>query len=224
MMGPNLFLLSAPRAGSTQLARWLGSHSDITLSAVKEPNFFSAHEFPPEIVGATHLNDIDPGEFARGPQNRPRQFAVFRRAEDYAALFDRMTTRWRIDASTSYLACPEAPAAIRAFAPRARLIFLTRDPVERALSHYRLARRTGRTMDSLGQVLRHETNGDLAIAEQYLLRPSAQVNGIARFQRLFPPNQCLKLEFASLFCQARNRAGQNCRMVRYRSRRIRSRH
>ena len=154
MMGPNLFLLSAPRAGSTQLARWLGSHSDITLSAVKEPNFFSAHEFPPEIVGATHLNDIDPGEFARGPQNRPRQFAVFRRAEDYAALFDRMTTRWRIDASTSYLACPEAPAAIRAFAPRARLIFLTRDPVERALSHYRLARRTGRTMDSLGQVLR----------------------------------------------------------------------
>ena len=40
MSTPNLFLIAAPRAGSTQLAYWMDSHPDISLSRVKEPNYF----------------------------------------------------------------------------------------------------------------------------------------------------------------------------------------
>ena len=35
MTTPNLFLVAAPRTGSTQLAHWLASHPDVSLSLVK---------------------------------------------------------------------------------------------------------------------------------------------------------------------------------------------
>ena len=193
--GPNLFLIAAPRAGSTQMARWLASHGEIQLSAVKEPNFFSAHEFDPLHVAQSHLNDVDPARFAEGDQARTAQFAVFRKDSDYQALFQRMSAPWRMEASTSYLACPETPAAIKDMVPDARLIFLTRDPLTRALSHYRLARRTGRVQASLGEVLEDEISGRTPIGERILLRPSNQAAGLRRYQSLFKPNQCLFLQF-----------------------------
>lgn len=156
MTGPSLFLMAAPRAGSTQLARWLSSHPDIALTPVKEPTHFAAHDFPEAYVRATHLNDVDPARYRPG---RTAQFAVFRDRADYLRLFDGLTERWRCDASTSYLACPEAPAAIRAACPAARVITLTRAPLDRALSHYGLAWRTGRTRLPLGAELDAELAG-----------------------------------------------------------------
>lgn len=191
---PNLFLIAAPRAGSTQLARWLDSHPDISLSGVKEPNHFSAHEFPPDYVRQTHLNDVPPV----GPPARPAQFAIFRDRTAYQRLFAPLTIRWRLDASTTYLACPEAPAAIRKACPDARIILLTRDPLERALSHYRLALRTGRTRASLAQEIEAELSGKRPIAAHYLLRPSRQSDGVARVRASFPPDHILHLTFAEL--------------------------
>ena len=181
MTMPNLFLVAAPRAGSTQLARWLATHPDISISLVKEPNFFSAHEFDPAYVAASHLNDIDPTK----PVNKPTQFAVFRDADRYAALFANMTTPWRMEASTSYLSCPQAPDLIAESCPDARVILLHREPVARALSHYQLARRTGRTQASLRSELQAEIEGHMPYAARYLLRPSVQSPGIARFKHVF---------------------------------------
>lgn len=191
---PNLFLIAAPRSGSTQLARWLDSHPDISLSGVKEPNHFSAHEFPPDYVAKTHLNDVPP----IGPPPRPAQFAIFRDRAAYQRLFSPLTTRWRLDASTTYLACPEAPAAIRDTCPQARIILLTRTPFDRALSHYRLALRTGRTRESLAQEIRAEQSGAQPIAAHYLLRPSRQSDGVVRVRACFPPDQVLHLTFDEL--------------------------
>lgn len=198
-MGPNLFLVAAPRSGSTQLARWLDSHPDIALSPVKEPNHFSADGFDPARVAACHLNDVDPETYARGRLRRRAQFAVFRERADYDALFAGMTAPWRMEASTSYLACPQAPARIAAQAPAARLILLTRAPLDRALSHYRLARRTGRTRMSLGQALAAEQAGQVPLAERFLLHPSVEQGpGIARFAAQFPAEQCLPLAFETM--------------------------
>lgn len=181
MTMPNLFLIAAPRAGSTQLARWLATHPDISLSLVKEPNFFAAHEFDPAYAAASHLNDIDPAK----PVTRPTQFAVFRDPARYGALFENMTTRWRMEASTSYLSCPQSPDLIAASCPDARVILLHREPVARAVSHYQLARRTGRTQASLLTELEAEITGQLPCAARYLLRPSQQKPGVARFERTF---------------------------------------
>ena len=181
MTMPNLFLVAAPRTGSTQLAHWLASHPDVNLSLVKEPNFFAAHEFDPDYVTASHLNDIDPTRRV----SRPTQFAVFRDPDRYAALFDDMTTPWRMDASTSYLSCPEAPARIHTSCPGAKVILLTRDPFTRAISHYKLAQRTGRTRARLGDEIAAELTGQLPLAARYLLRHSQQESGVARFRAAF---------------------------------------
>ena len=71
----------------TQLTRWLASHPDIDISPVKEPNYYSQHEFSPEFVARDRLNDVDPQRYDPR-RDRPAQFAVFRQADSYAALFD----------------------------------------------------------------------------------------------------------------------------------------
>lgn len=193
-MGANLFLVAAPRAGSTQLAHWISSHPKVGLCPVKEPNFFSAHEIPEDFVRQTHLNDVDPATYDPH-KHRPTQFAVFREKTAYQRLFEPLKTTWRLDASTSYLSCPEAPAAMYAFDPNARVILLTRDPVDRALSHYRLAIRTGRTQFPLAVELEKEVRGEVPLPARFLLRPSRQKAGLARFKASFPPAQILALTF-----------------------------
>ena len=117
MNGPNLFLVAAPRSASTQLARWLGSHPDIGFAPVKEPNFFARADFDPDDVARRHLNDVDPER----PVTRQAQFAVFRSEARYRALFAGLSTPWRAEASTTYLASETAPGEIREFFPEADL-------------------------------------------------------------------------------------------------------
>jgi len=39
-MKPNLFVLGAPKCGTTSLVHWLGQHSEIFFSPKKEPHYF----------------------------------------------------------------------------------------------------------------------------------------------------------------------------------------
>lgn len=41
---PNLFIIGAPKCGTTSLHQWLGDHPQIHMSKVKEPFFFNNHE------------------------------------------------------------------------------------------------------------------------------------------------------------------------------------
>ncbi|MBV0911121.1 sulfotransferase [Anianabacter salinae] len=194
---PNLFLLAAPRAGSTQVFTWLDSHPDVWTPGVKEPNHYSARDFPATYVAASHLNDIDPARFLSRPSPPRVQFAVFRDPGQYAALYGPASAPWALDASTSYLASPSAVAALAAAHPGARAITLTRDPLGRALSHFRLARRTGRATGSLEDELALERSGALPPGACYLLRPSLQDDKVALVARLFGPRH-LALRFEDL--------------------------
>lgn len=107
--GPDLAIVGAARSGTTQLAARLSRHPAVDASAVKEPNYFSR-------------------EFERG-------------AEWYDAYFEpRSVTRVRFDASVSYTYpdFPEALGRLAEASPAAFVIYVVRDPVERAVSHYRL--------------------------------------------------------------------------------------
>ncbi len=208
MSVPNLFLIAAPRAGSTQLAYWMDSHPDIQLSRVKEPNHFSAHEFKADYVRTSHLNDVNPRQYIKSGCTRRAQFAVFRVRADYEALFSSSGSRWQFEASTSYMACPEAPANLKAYAPQARIILLTRNPLERSLSHYRLARRTGRVTHSLRQALLQEQMGATDLAARFLLRPSRQGPGCDRIKTLFDPARILSIEFEKLIASPQARLNE----------------
>jgi hypothetical protein len=107
---PNLFLVGAMKAGTNTLHRLLDAHPDIYMSKKpKEPSW---------IVGANSG-----------------------KSEDwYLGLFAGAgNARYAGEASTDYSRAPRlqaAPERIRRYAPDARVIYLMRDPLDRALSHY----------------------------------------------------------------------------------------
>ena len=108
---PDVVIAGAARSGTSYLAARLSSHPAIDGGAVKEPDFFSKH-------------------LARG-------------VDWYDGLFEpRRDGLLRLDASMSYTV-PQHPQALDRLAeaaPDAFVIYAVRDPLVRAVSHYRLLR------------------------------------------------------------------------------------
>ena len=105
MKRPELFLVGAPKCGTTSLYAQLQAHPEIFMSPVKEPAFFDVDLYQPT-----------PGT---------------RSLEQYLSYFaDASEEQLAGEASTSYLFSTRAAAEIAAFAPGAKIIAMVRDPVE----------------------------------------------------------------------------------------------
>jgi hypothetical protein len=106
---PNLFIVGAPKGGTTTLWRYLDQHPDVYMSPEKEPNFF-----------------LDPTPPVRVPSE-----------DAYLRLFaGARSETWLGEASGRYFSDPTTPARIREQVPGARIMIALRDPVERAYSSY----------------------------------------------------------------------------------------
>jgi len=112
---PNLFIVGAMKAGTTALHGHLDRHPDIFMSDPKEPGFFA---------------DPAPDADARAA---------------YLALFSAGAGQsWRGEASTRYTKTQDAAGVagrIAEYAPEARILYMVRDPVARAVSQYLFNRR-----------------------------------------------------------------------------------
>lgn len=118
---PNFFIIGAAKAGTTSLYAWLKQHPQVFMSPVKEPHFFS-HDLvktPRFVVTSLH---------------------------EYLRLFDRASGFKAIgEASASYFPFGRTVARrIKEKIPRAKIIVLLRDPLERAYADYLMYLRTGR--------------------------------------------------------------------------------
>ncbi len=103
----DLVIVGAARCGTSFLAAQLSAHPRIDPGSIKEPNFFSRN-------------------YERG-------------ADWYEGLFEpRTDDLLRLDASVSYTFphFPEALDRLAAHAPNALIIYVVRDPIPRAVSHY----------------------------------------------------------------------------------------
>jgi Sulfotransferase domain len=108
-------VIGAQKAGTTTLYRHLSAHPALYLPAEKEADFFNH----PERVARGwdwYLAEYFPG----APADR---------------LLGTVTPQ--------YMSDPAVPAVLFAHCPRARLIAILRDPVERAYSHHRMNVRRG---------------------------------------------------------------------------------
>ena len=115
---PNLFIVGAPRCGTTAMHRYLGAHPRILMSRVKEPTYFGS--------------DLRLVNVARPT------------LDDYLANFSgKEEAIWRGEASVHYLFSRRAAAEIRAFSPEARILILLRDPVAYLYSLHHIAVFTG---------------------------------------------------------------------------------
>jgi len=109
-MQPRVFIIGAMKSATTSLAELLARHPQVAVSQPKEPGYFSRDE-----------------RFARGEKWYLDHFAHARGGQLLC------------DASTCYSRSQRYPmAASRLFnyAPDAKLIYILRNPVERAYSHY----------------------------------------------------------------------------------------
>ncbi|MDA8343909.1 MAG: sulfotransferase [Thermaerobacter sp.] len=117
-MRPNFLIIGAPRSGTTALYEGLAQHPEIFMSPRKEPWF----------AGFTG----DPG-----PWMGPRDAQPVIGWADYERLFEGAGDANAVgEASTLYLASPEAPQRIKDSLPNVRLIAILRNPVDRAYSNF----------------------------------------------------------------------------------------
>lgn len=100
---PGVFLVGAPKSGSSALANFLAQHPEVSVSKVKETNFL--------------CRDLD--------LVRPRD------EDEYLSLFEvTPRTRALVDASILYMYSESAATAIAEYCPDPRILAVLRDPVE----------------------------------------------------------------------------------------------
>ena len=154
-------LIGVPKSGSTTLADWLQSHPGVAMARIKEPNFY-ATELDPQTFSEEFLRvspDAGLDYWAQSDPLPQRHQAFVRRPEDYARLWSHSQPgQLRIEASTSYFWSPSAAHALSAENPTATAIVVLRNPVDRAFSHYRMARKYGLVSGSFLDELAREAD------------------------------------------------------------------
>ena len=102
---PDLFLVGAPKCGTTALHEYLAQHPEIFMSPRKEPQFFAADIF--------------------GEQ---RNVTIL---EHYLGCFATANGQKRIgEGSTAYLGSQTAAREIKDFSPRAQILIMLRNPAD----------------------------------------------------------------------------------------------
>lgn len=101
---PNLFLIGAPKCGTTSIAAYLDQHPAVFVPVIKELEYFA-----------------DDGR-ARRISDRDEYLRMYRGAGNRHL--------WRLDASACYLYSPTAVRDIVREVPDARFLIILRDPIE----------------------------------------------------------------------------------------------
>lgn len=152
-VAPSFFVVGAQKAGTTALHHYLARHPDIFLPAIKETHFF----------------DDGHGEFQRG---------IHYYIDEYFHAGPNYKLAGEVD--PEYLFFPEAASRIAKCFPKAKLIFIFRDPVARAYSHYQMSLSRGRErLDFAHALAREDVRMELtpeslnADAERVTYQPAA---------------------------------------------------
>jgi hypothetical protein len=116
----DFLIVGTQKGGTSALAAFLGQHPRIFVPPIKEAHFFD--------YSSVYLN---------GASNSPRYAA-------YHQLFaDARPDQLWGEATPSYMFLPFVADRIHDYNPDLKLIFMLRDPVQRAFSHYRMQRSRG---------------------------------------------------------------------------------
>jgi len=145
---PEVIVIGAMKCGTSAVHAYLDAHPDVSMSRLKELNFFNGPEVAPHEDAGSWWRS---GQWHRG-------------LDWYCSQFDDRT-RVRGESSPAYTSpsCPEVAARMAAVVPDVRLVYLVRDPVDRAASQYAHHARDGTERRSPREAL-------LDPASQYLSR------------------------------------------------------
>ena len=167
-MRPNLFLVGAPKCGTSALHGYLAQHPDVWMSEPKEPHFFAT--------------DVD------------APFAV-RDADVYAALFENAKGNIVGESSATYLYSKVAAQEIRKARPDAAIIAMVRSPLEMIPSLHSQKRVNGTEpcptlKEALGAEPKRKTGELPAVgAFPFYYDAAHYTEQLARYLEVFPPEQ-----------------------------------
>ena len=157
---PTFFVIGAPKCGTTSLHAYLSRHPEISMSSVKEPFIFASEDWRSRL-------------------------------SEYAALLDSAAPV-RGESSTVYSQFPhfgDVPARIESVVPRASLLYVVRDPVDRALAHYRQ-----RVVDGRESRRAEDALADYDEADSVYLAASRYATQLRLYLRRFPRSRFLVLD------------------------------
>jgi hypothetical protein len=201
MLAPDFLCIGAQKAGTSWLDVMLRQNGQIFLPPMKEVHFFDflyLPEYRPWIRTSFQKQLRRHGE-RDGYEDYFARLAALPRRQDawYAAIFDHPDAAGRVtgEITPAYSVLPEEGIArVRATNPAMKILFIVRDPVDRALSHLRMAanRRKRRRIDLT--FLEGEAPNLLPAA----IARSAYRENVVRWEAVFPPGQMLYLPFGTI--------------------------
>lgn len=156
---PNLYIPGAGKSGTSSLHEYLNQHPSIFMSRIKEPHYFSRSDYP---------NGLD--EYKQ----------LFGDVGDYA---------YHGESSTSYMVYPRAIDRIKTCIKNPKFIFVLRNPVERAWSHYWWLRGMGYEtlsfVDAFWSDMRNKPEPDRDFVDGFLRHYYYHMGCYARWLRQF---------------------------------------
>lgn len=119
---PEIFLVGAPKCGTTSIFNFFNQHPEIFVPNIKEPHYFSTPEVANNFYNVKLVSD-------------PAEYVGL-----YASCEKGLK---RADCSPSYLSYSKACSRIYEVNPDAKILAILRDPIKRAISHYLMDVRFG---------------------------------------------------------------------------------
>lgn len=195
MCKPNLFIVGAPKCGTTFLYHVLLNSNEIVGSRIKEPNYYCRNEV------STLSKIVSRIKIACNKFDAHNEYVYSREA--YLKLFEgfNKNSKYFLDSSTNYLLSLNAAKEIFNDNPNSKIIICYREPTERLISHFKM----GKTNGELGlKTLNYCINKSSSLKEYkldnpYLLKQhSLYYESTRRFLKYFDKNQILFLEFNTI--------------------------
>lgn len=174
----DFLIIGAAKSGTTTLFQYLKRHPQVCLSSIKEPNFFGMDE-----------------NYAKG-------------VEWYSALFSSAQPHQVCgEASTDYAKFPKFPATAKRIAkaiPDVKLIYIMRNPIDRAYAYYR----------HLGRKFKvRETFEEHIARTQICLESSDYMMQIEHYLQFFPKESFLFLLMEDEIERPEETLSQICRFI-----------
>ena len=148
-MKVGVFIVGAPKAGTTSLYHYMDNHPEVKMSSKKEPDYFSDRELFNQglYYGGNRIDTL----------------------EKYKKLFLNMKEeKIMCEASVSYLYYPNVANRIKDYNPDAKIVIMLRNPVDRAYSHYTMIVKHGQEKLSFKDAIKNEKEKFFPIYQKML--------------------------------------------------------
>lgn len=191
---PDFFIVGAAKAGTTSLYHYLEQHPQIYMSPIKEPNHFSSDTLLEALRPSAikRLQALHIPEFLKSDMSHKIHRAYITDRAEYLQLFRFADPKKKTgEASPAYLYSKVAAAAIYAYNPKAKIIIILRDPVQRAFSHYLMDRKLAFTTSTFEEALEEDKAHQPKSwgSTSLYLELGAYYEQVKRYYSIFPPEQ-----------------------------------